>query len=257
MEIKLLRISNFLLLSGLGIAYLAGDQHFESVFGPNYQIIQNVCGIVLLLISIPVALLSPEKLVQKRLDSLLVVAVLASFISSLGAYFDADYVPEQFIEHGLKLLLPIAYLLYIREVIGKAGLFSFLKILIALTFIGHGIFALGLHYVPGEFVAMTTTILGVSADQALSFLKIIGALDILFSILIFVSPRFLRISAIYLISWGFITALARVTYGAFIYSDVQTMIYYTSNTVFRLPHGLIPIALVYLAKKGEANDLPC
>jgi hypothetical protein len=73
-------------------------------------------------------------------------------------------------------------------------------VLIACTFIGHGVFAIGYHGIPDNFMQMTTRILGISAVTAEQFLFIIGMLDIAAALLIFASGRWQKAGLIYMIT---------------------------------------------------------
>lgn len=78
-----------------------------------------------------------------------------------------------------------------------------LRIAVAGTFIGHGVFALQakegwIHYF---------TSLGISAQSAMIILPLIGILDIALALLILVKP--IRIAILWMAFWGLWTALLR------------------------------------------------
>ncbi|MFA0964303.1 DoxX-like family protein [Roseivirga sp. BDSF3-8] len=114
------------------------------------------------------------------------------------------------------------------------------KILIALTFICHGLYAMGYYPRPGFFVDMTINVFGVSEAVAHRLLWWAGLLDMIISAGIFV-PRVARVCLLYAVVWGLLTAFARVV--ANFYADFpwQSLHQYTFETVYRLPHGLIPL----------------
>ena len=127
----------------------------------------------------------------------------------------------------------------------KAKEIFVLKILIVLTFVGHACFALGLHYVPENFLQMTQGILLLSSENAYLYLFTAGVLDILCAFLLFANGRVKILALYYLIGWGFLTALARFVY-PFSLEEVSFGVFFNGflGMVYRLPHALIPL-LVY------------
>ena len=245
---KLLQASTILLIGGLGVAHFSGEQPYGALF-ENADKVALFVGIAFLM-SFTLLTLVPQKYIKLfKLHLALIGVTTLSLLGSICSFIDAGYVPEQLIEHAIKIFLPISlFFAFETRSFSKKNVL-FLKALVALTFIGHGTFALGLNYVPGGFVSMTTSILGISVDQAFIFLKIAGILDFIFAILMFVNAKLLSYSAIYLVSWGLITAFARLAYGLSIPTNIETITYYTANTIYRIPHGLIPLLLVVLTKQ--------
>jgi hypothetical protein len=77
------------------------------------------------------------------------------------------------------------------------------------TFVGHGLYAVGYYSVPLHFQMMTTEILSLSEGGSLRFLEIFGWLD--FLVVPFVLFRWTRWAALfYMFCWGGATALARI-----------------------------------------------
>ena len=114
---------------------------------------------------------------------------------------------------------------------------------IALTFIGHGLFAVGLHYQPGNFMQMTMNILGFDRIQASIFLLTVGLLDFIV-VLGLLSSKTRIISLSYMILWGFLTALARSVFMLNEVSLAETFINYTPMTILRFPNSLLPLLLL-------------
>jgi hypothetical protein len=132
------------------------------------------------------------------------------------------------------------------EKLNTSFLVNFLKVAIALTFIPHGLFAMGVFPVPGHFVDMTISILKITEDNARIFLWVVGFLDVVGSILIFVSFRFSKIILYYFVFWGLVTALARIYVGFIPQLAGMTIHNSLFLTIYRLPHGLVPLATLYL-----------
>lgn len=166
---------------------------------------------------------------------------------SLHSFKSSGYLPEQLIEHGIFIGLPL-YLVYILK-LHKTVNDTFLKLLIALTFTGHGIYALGVHYVPNNFIAMTTTILGLDYSSAYLFLKVAGSIDLVVAVLLFFSPS--KLVIYYILFWGLTTALARLVYGFHVSENSIELLYWFGAMVFRLPHGVLVLQLLKPATKSE------
>jgi hypothetical protein len=88
-----------------------------------------------------------------------------------------------------------------------------LRIATSLTFVGHGFEAIGQHPKFIAYIQHTGGLVGVSVSDAItaSLLRLIGAVDLLVAVLLFIPlPR--RSAAGYMSVWGCITALARTVY---------------------------------------------
>jgi hypothetical protein len=156
-----------------------------------------------------------------------------------------NYDILQLFELSIQLTVPL--LIFFNNSLKNIDVSKFskwLKIAIALTFIPHGLFAMGIFYVPGHFIDMTIKILGVNETQATQFLFVVGLLDIVVSIFIFI-PKVARLTLMYVIIWGFLTAIARLVSGFnadFFWSSLHNSTYLT---LYRLPHAFVPL-IVYL-----------
>lgn len=248
---KLLAFSTAFLLLGKGILHFTSDQPYSLLF-VNASLIDIIFGSILIICGLMV--LIPAKVLRKsNVIYLISLSSILLLIQSYCTFITASYVPEQIIEHTLQIALPIIFIY--RNVIQSIRINRLNTILcfcVSLTFIGHGIFALGVHYLPDQFVELTMQWLPFDLSQSERFLFVIGLLDIIFALLIFV-PGF-RINAIwYLIVWGLLTSIAR-TY--FSFEDGITLDLFTQklpNTIYRLPHGLIPIVILINFRKMDQN----
>ncbi len=158
-----------------------------------------------------------------------------------------------FFEHAIQFGSPIALLGYFKIKEKQLTYILLLKLIIALTFISHGLYAVGWPYpVPGNFVTMVMNILTITENQAKTFLLIAGCLDFLVAILIFL-PKISKIALVYAVVWGLLTAFARIVSG--LTYDVSPIIFhqYLFTTVYRIPHGLIPLFAFYFIKQNRKN----
>lgn len=154
----------------------------------------------------------------------------------------------QFFEHGVQVATPLL-LVYATGGQGdgrQLRLLRYIRLAVAVTFVAHGLYAVGAYPVPAKFVNMTIGILGCSEPAARTFLLAAGWLDFVAAACLFV-PRWQRPGLIYMVLWGFLTALARVVYGFSWGFPLESLHGYLYQTVFRLPHGLVPLAGLLLS----------
>jgi hypothetical protein len=125
-------------------------------------------------------------------------------------------------------------------------------VLVGLTVIGHAIFALGVHYVPGNFIEMTSRSLGINGETSIDFLYLLGWMDVIFAVLAFI-PTFRKFALVYLILWGLLTSFARIYYVLGDGITAEWLLVNLPNTIYRLPHGLIPILMLFLVWKKDSR----
>ena len=159
-----------------------------------------------------------------------------------------------FFELFIQFAAPLILFLNLKlELIESNKVINGLKIAIACTFIAHGLFAMGLIYLPGYFVDMTIQILGVNEPQATRFLFVVGLLDIVMSILIFI-PKISKYALVYMMIWGFATAFARFAAG---FNQNFLSMSFHNNTflvIYRLSHGLLPLLVLIIEEKLKKQN---
>lgn len=169
------------------------------------------------------------------------------------------YSAGQFFEYSLQFCTPLILYYLIRKqeeeeepIFFNTSFILFLKIIIALTFTCHGLYALNFYPVPGHFMDMTINILGVSDGNAKLFLKLAGILDFVAALLIFLPRKWAMLGLAYAIFWGFMTTIARI-WGHF-YWDFpwESLHQWAHESLYRIPHFLIPLFLLlyYFYTKG-------
>jgi len=128
--------------------------------------------------------------------------------------------------------------------------FQWLRLAVAATFIGHGLYASGILPLPGHFLDMSMNSLRISQAQAVLFLRVAGGLDFLAAAGLFMPRPLNRWAAGYMVFWGLSTSLARVA-GHWAISDAQMLWgYWLFQSVLRAPHFLLPMALWSLFRAG-------
>jgi len=153
------------------------------------------------------------------------------------------YLPE----HGISVGIPLAIAIWLQS---PQSAYKFLRVLLAMTFLGHGLYALGWpEPQPPHFIWMTTELLGISQRAAGQFLLLAGVLDMLVVIGVFGSERIRRIALWYAMVWGILTAIAR----PLAYVEWETLSEdlwrWLPEMIIRLPHG--GVALLLLLPTGN------
>ncbi|WP_459209491.1 hypothetical protein [Aquimarina rhabdastrellae] len=158
------------------------------------------------------------------------------------------YHLAQFFEHSIQFGLPFVFLYYYKSSFNPNTFIFTLKILIAITFFSHGLYAFGFYPVPGKFIDMTINTLHCSEQTAYTLLYIAGILDFILAILIFI-PQTSIAALWYAVFWGSITAFARILANfdiTFLWDSLHQYLY---QVIYRLPHGLVPLLTLLLIKK--------
>ncbi|MFK7852275.1 MAG: hypothetical protein AB8D78_14960 [Akkermansiaceae bacterium] len=164
-------------------------------------------------------------------------------------YHDSGDGIAQFFEHSSQFLLPIILLLAIS---GKRW-HLLAMVSIALTFIGHGMFAVGLpsetswlnHPRPGSFLEMTMLCLGLDSEiTAGRILVAAGVLDFVVVALLFFRgwPRLSGLA--YMFAWGLATAIARPWAYYEPTAAAESLIRWIPEMLYRAPHFGIPLCLL-------------
>jgi len=153
-----------------------------------------------------------------------------------------------FVEHTLQWATPFLLVYIIFQQKNTARFRFWVKIAIALTFIGHGLYAFGYYPVPGNFVEMMVGTFHLADSQALWWLKVAGVIDFIAAAALFI-PSLMRPAIWYCIVWGTLTAFARIVSNFSFELPFDTLHQWLHETIFRLPHGGIPLLLLWLIKK--------
>ena len=153
------------------------------------------------------------------------------------------YHTAQFFEHSIQFGLPFVFLYTFRKNYKKSRMFFVLKVLIAVTFFSHGLYAFGAYPVPGKFVDMVINIFGCTESFAITFLYIAGVLDFILAVLLFI-PKVDKYALIYAVVWGLLTALARLAANFYWEFPLQSLHQNVYQVIYRLPHGLTPLMVL-------------
>ncbi len=207
-------------------------------------------GIILLLAALSLPVLN-QRLGKIGIILLISSTVLMAFMA-FCYYLDKGFHAAQLMEYTAQVFTPALLVMLVRK--NFLQLFPWLlRLVIAFTFVGHGLYALGLYPIPGHFVHMIISNLHVTNEQAVTILYIAGILDLVLAFAIF-SPHVDRYFLAYAAFWGFVTALARLTtYVSFDHMFGLTLHQMGFEFIIRTPHFLLPIIAILL--KNKQNKL--
>jgi hypothetical protein len=158
------------------------------------------------------------------------------------------YSIGQLLEYAVQFMLPLMLYFLVYKVVEGKTVKKIALVAVALTFICHGLYAVGYYPIPASFYNMTMNILGVGEEGARLFLKIAGYLDFITAFLIFMPSNKVRnLALIYMTFWGIATAIARIWANFYWDFYVESLHQYGFETVLRLVHGGLPFCLFYFA----------
>ena len=237
---------------------LLWDEQLLSIFfpdWPSYLKVMNDSLIQAIIKSIGVFFLGTAmSLVFKKkfIALLLKIAGVLILILSLLYWKDKFWRFGELIEYSVQMITLFASAsILIKNVKWDTWIFPF-KIAISLTFIGHGIYAIGWHPQPGYFIDMCINVFQFSEPTSVLFLKIMGVLDFIFAIGIFV-PWLEKWSLYYMIIWGIATTLSRLLAHLSVSTFLNDLNQWGFEVLVRFPHFTIPIILLMWFKINKDN----
>lgn len=181
--------------------------------------------------------------VPKRTYSLLLLGAINLIFLAFLYYKEKFFNVGQFFEYTLQFSAPIILWYIMRQGKLTRSLMLWIKVAIALTFICHGLYAIGYYPQPGYFVQMILNILGVQEEMAINLLKAMGYLDFVVSFLIFLPSPIAKPALMYAILWGFATAMARIWSNFNLEFFGESLHQHAFESLYRFPHFLIPLAV--------------
>lgn len=234
----------------LGITW----EEYAATSEPIILFIQTSIGL-LFIICAPICWLSTS---NHWKNSMLYLATAFMLFHTLLRWTDRVYEIPMLIEYSLQWATPLLMLLYGR--IKERTWFAVTSVLISLTFVGHGLYAMGLGVArPHQFVNMTMGILGLSENNSHIFLMIFGLFDLLVPVFLLLPYRFKMAALAYGTFWGLLTASARVFAHMTPAENYYGLDPWLAETLVRLPHGLIPLSAlllilqIYRTKKNKES----
>jgi hypothetical protein len=190
----------------------------------------------------------------------LIPATLILILDSFSRWVAKDMQAGMAMEHVLQIMTPLALLIYLGRKSLNASKRDFIMrwlliIAAAVTFVGHGLYAMGYYNAPLHFQMMTMEILSISEEGSLRFLKVMGWLD--FVVVPFlILPKTRWMALFYMFCWGGATALARIL----AYYD-ETLPYnamdpWMVEAAVRTSHWAVPFWLFWLMWRERKQPRP-
>ncbi|MBB6460437.1 DoxX-like family protein [Flammeovirga kamogawensis] len=209
-------------------------------------------GILYLLAALSVFVLHKEGILKQ-------IGLKLQIFGALGLMFLAFlYSKEKFmqlgqlLEYSAQFTAPLL-LWYVITYKEERFPLIFAKVVIALTFICHGLYAVGFYPVPGKFVDMTIATIGVTESTAKTLLLVAGIMDFIVAIGIFI-PRIAKPMLIYMVVWGTLTSMARLTGHFHIEFLGNTLLQWLPAVIYRVPHALLPLIILQYLKEYEGSQ---
>ncbi|MBD79245.1 MAG: hypothetical protein CL840_10020 [Crocinitomicaceae bacterium] len=165
----------------------------------------------------------------------------------LGEWNETNLQWAYFMESLMRLTVIPLYLLRNWD---QKRLFNLLLVTVVITFAGHGLFALNVFPRPAHFVDMVIKAFGFSESNANLFLNVVGVLDLTLLGLVWIKPV-RRWLLIYMMVWGFLTAIARPVLNISWVFFVDSLIIWIPELFNRVAHFLIPLGLYWEMKRNN------
>lgn len=230
-----------------GIFNLSWNDYVTSLEVDNYiQQAIKITGILYIICAILILVIHQHS--KQWIKNIICIGGINLVLLSLLITKDKFYHLAMFFEHSIQFCLPFVLLYFLKNK-NRYRLQSILKIILALAFVCHGLYAIGALYpLPANFVTMTLNILPIDEPTAKLLLLVMGIIDFVIAIGVFV-PKIAKPFLIYATFWGIATALARLisplTYGF----SLDIFHQYLYLVLYRIPHGLVPLLILLVSLK--------
>lgn len=208
-------------------------------------------GILYILAALAVVLYSRLRKLSHFVIVLGIIGLTCLFLLEFKAHF---YQLPNLMEHALQWMTPIFFLLYWKQNGVTDRLVLWMKIAIALTFIGHGLYALNVCPRPGHFIQMLLSTFPISEDMAILILNFAGIMDILVGISLFIGRKAAVVGLWYAFIWGLLTSLARLGANVSLEDFGPTFAYWWHEAIYRVPHFSIPFFLIHYYRSKQEVD---
>ncbi|MEQ1877214.1 MAG: hypothetical protein ABL958_11245 [Bdellovibrionia bacterium] len=186
------------------------------------------------------------RLQEKRSRALLIGAGIVTAVGFI-TYVEKAFQLAMFMEFAAQVAAPLLLYFYLHRKMEIEELSLWLKIAVAFTFVGHGLYALGIFPVPGNFIDMIIGTLGVNEAQARSILLFAGTVDMIIGVGIFI-PSIQTPLLAYAVVWGCLTTLARPLSHLDAMMSFDGFVYWSAQALYRLPHAMLPLAVLVAEK---------
>lgn len=222
------------------------------------RILTKVTGLFYFFCSAVALFIKPKNV---SLGKTLILGSILLIILSTLFYKEKFFKFGQLVEYSCQMFSPLFLYLILFYDINKNKLNLLLKIAIAFTFFGHGLYALDVYVRPGYWTDMAMSSLRFiglyfSEFTVNQIIYYAGLLDMAIVVGIFLPKKYCYPFLIWASIWGLLTALSRVIGYVNIDSTFNTFVQYLPQTIYRLPHFFIPIAAFFIALAYQNSKKP-
>lgn len=187
-----------------------------------------------------------------------VVSSVLLFVHYFGLYYHKNLDQIGIVlEHAAQFIIPWAYIWMKNE---KTSLAIWSSVIAtSITFLAHGLYAMGYYPQPGHFVDMMIIGFGMTEDVARESLTHIGYVDLFFAFVVLFTPFFydkkvgrsvVMINLWYGVVWGGLTAFARVYTSYTPGMTAHWLDQHLFQTIVRMPHMLLPLYILLYYELG-------
>ncbi len=183
-------------------------------------------------------------------DWLLAIGVFILFLIMVAHFKAWNYNIGMPFRFGVQFAIPFA----LWSMINGRLIFKeqWLKVLLAVTFLGHSLYAIGIYEIETSYINMVTFAFNLEGDDtAVSVVVLMGALNIIMGLLLFV-PQISKIALYYFLIWGVFVAVMRFVSFFDSHNFLLSLHEYLYKTIGRLPQG--GIAWLILLLEDQKND---
>lgn len=214
---------------------------------PHYdgyiEVFEKSLGVYFILVGVALLCFQPKKWLR--------ILVLFAFLFQIPqAYFSFSgfsYNWALLLEFSAQFMSPLIWLMVVKG--WRKGLIQIAMATVALTFICHGLYASGVYNIPQKFYAMCIKTIGLTKNQSVYFLLVMGVLDFIAAVMIFVPKWSIQKSAlIYMILWGFVTAVARPWANFYSFDAWRSLFQHFPDFLIRAPHFLLPLCVLLMMR---------
>lgn len=215
---------------------------------------QHLCGIILTL-GVVVACLS--EVFRRRFRVVFLLNALILTIIAIALFKGNFFRVGQFIEYSAQFgCVYLFYFWHRDKAYDRVSIFDIIRVLVALTFIGHGLYAIGFYNTPFNFSQMVwETFPFFTEKMTKGFLMVFGVLDLIAVVLLFFKSRpvLYRVSLVYCVIWGALTAFARIVSTFYIEMPLMSLHDGMYEVIYRFPHFLLPLILLLFDQKEKRS----
>lgn len=265
------------------VKYIYGISSTEHLNNPAwydfYKKLIHFSGVFLLLSSVTAIWVRRLPLLWLKVN--LRTCSLLLFFMAFCYFLSRGFQVGQLLEYALQVGTPLLLLTWATSVAHKVNaatevagrVVSWMKITLAATFVGHGLYAIGFHPLPGHFVDMMIKGFHINEDTATLLLTVVGWLDIIAAAVLFIplktnlpdnpphSPlpkenivdKLFKIALYYMLIWGFLTTFARLYANFHWSSGWYNLKQWLPEALMRFPHFIIPVILLLCLRFSKAD----